>query len=68
MTITAEATGPASEQKAGVGRIARVTGPVVDVEFPHDAIPETRSLSTSVTTSSAPSLSSRPTDSSVARR
>ncbi|WP_424467150.1 F0F1 ATP synthase subunit beta [Pseudoclavibacter helvolus] len=24
---------------AGVGRIARVTGPVVDIEFPHDAIP-----------------------------
>ncbi|MFM6962915.1 MAG: F0F1 ATP synthase subunit beta, partial [Micrococcales bacterium] len=23
----------------GVGRIARVTGPVVDIEFPHDAIP-----------------------------
>ncbi|MEY4458143.1 MAG: synthase subunit beta [Actinomycetota bacterium] len=25
--------------KSGVGRIARVTGPVVDIEFPHDAIP-----------------------------
>ncbi|KAB1657314.1 F0F1 ATP synthase subunit beta [Pseudoclavibacter chungangensis] len=25
--------------QAGVGRIARVTGPVVDIEFPHDAIP-----------------------------
>lgn len=24
---------------AGVGRVARVTGPVVDIEFPHDAIP-----------------------------
>ena len=24
----------------GVGRIARVTGPVVDIEFPHDAIPD----------------------------
>src|SRR5690606_37497090 len=23
----------------GVGRIARVTGPVVDIELPHDAIP-----------------------------
>ena len=23
-----------------VGRIARVTGPVVDIEFPHDAIPD----------------------------
>ena len=26
--------------KAGTGRIARVNGPVVDIEFPHDAIPE----------------------------
>ncbi|MCX6478107.1 MAG: F0F1 ATP synthase subunit beta, partial [Micrococcales bacterium] len=25
---------------AGTGRIARVNGPVVDIEFPHDAIPE----------------------------
>jgi vacuolar-type H+-ATPase subunit B/Vma2 len=50
MTITAEATGPASEQKAGVGRIARVTGPVVDVEFPHDAIPEIyNALKTTIT-------------------
>src|SRR6195952_3704083 len=24
----------------GVGRVARVTGPVVDIEFPHDSIPE----------------------------
>src|SRR5206468_11568416 len=28
-------TGP-----VGVGRVARVTGPVVDIEFPHDSIPE----------------------------
>ncbi|RRD60620.1 F0F1 ATP synthase subunit beta [Leucobacter sp. OH1287] len=28
-----------AEQKKVVGRIARVTGPVVDIEFPHDAIP-----------------------------
>ncbi|MET0715829.1 MAG: F0F1 ATP synthase subunit beta, partial [Mycetocola sp.] len=29
-----------SEVKAGAtGRVARVTGPVVDIEFPHDAIP-----------------------------
>ena len=32
MTETAEVT-------QTVGRIARVTGPVVDIEFPHDAIP-----------------------------
>ncbi|WP_017791777.1 F0F1 ATP synthase subunit beta [Leucobacter salsicius] len=35
MTETAVA---ANEAKV-VGRIARVTGPVVDIEFPHDAIP-----------------------------
>ena len=35
MTETAAA---ANEAKV-VGRIARVTGPVVDIEFPHDAIP-----------------------------
>ena len=28
-----------TQNKAGTGRIARVTGPVVDIEFPHDAIP-----------------------------
>ncbi|MEN9740823.1 MAG: synthase subunit beta [Actinomycetota bacterium] len=30
----------ATKTKAAVGRIARVTGPVVDIEFPHDAIPD----------------------------
>ncbi|UFS60053.1 F0F1 ATP synthase subunit beta [Subtercola endophyticus] len=41
MTPTATDTSPAAaETKApGIGRIARVTGPVVDIEFPHDAIP-----------------------------
>ena len=38
MTNTLLAQGEAATQ-AGVGRIARVTGPVVDIEFPHDAIP-----------------------------
>ena len=28
------------QQKAGTGRIARVLGPVVDVEFPRDAVPD----------------------------
>src|SRR6478752_2571729 len=32
--------GRATQAAGGVGRIARVTGPVVDIEFPHDAIPE----------------------------
>ncbi|WP_282825947.1 F0F1 ATP synthase subunit beta [Gulosibacter sediminis] len=31
-----QSTAPAA---AGVGRIARITGPVVDIEFPHDAMP-----------------------------
>lgn len=30
----------AAKTQATVGRIARVTGPVVDIEFPHDAIPD----------------------------
>ena len=33
-----------------VGRVARVTGPVVDVEFPHDAIPDIyNALKTTIT-------------------
>ena len=35
MTATTETT-------TGVGRVARVTGPVVDVEFPVDSMPEIR--------------------------
>ena len=34
MTVTQDAV-----STTGVGRIARVTGPVVDVEFPPDAMP-----------------------------
>jgi F-type H+-transporting ATPase subunit beta len=35
---------------AGTGRIARVTGPVVDIEFPHDAIPDIyNALKTTIT-------------------
>jgi F-type H+-transporting ATPase subunit beta len=30
----------ATEQKTGTGRIARVLGPVIDVEFPRDAVPD----------------------------
>src|SRR3954466_4737236 len=34
----------------GVGRVARVTGPVVDIEFPHDSIPEMyNALKTTIT-------------------
>ena len=38
MTLTAPETEQTTEP--GVGRVARVTGPVVDIEFPHDSIPE----------------------------
>ena len=39
--MTDTATAPVAEATGGaVGRIARVTGPVVDIEFPHDSIPE----------------------------
>src|SRR3954463_13142100 len=30
----------ATDSKTGVGRVVRVIGPVVDVEFPRDAMPE----------------------------
>ncbi len=39
MTATTEERGTVQDQ-GGVGRIARVTGPVVDIEFPADAIPD----------------------------
>ncbi|SJM57749.1 F0F1 ATP synthase subunit beta [Gulosibacter sp. 10] len=39
MTTNATFDRQAEAQSAGVGRIARVTGPVVDIEFPHDAMP-----------------------------
>ena len=36
--------------EVGVGRVARVTGPVVDIEFPHDAIPDIyNALKTTIT-------------------
>jgi F-type H+-transporting ATPase subunit beta len=35
---------------AGIGRVARVTGPVVDIEFPHDEIPAVyNALKTTIT-------------------
>src|SRR6202522_438243 len=40
MTGTNEKTPEASEAPAGNGRVARVIGPVVDVEFPADQMPE----------------------------
>jgi len=47
MTLTAPETEKTVEP--GVGRVSRVTGPVVDIEFPHDAIPEVyNALKTSI--------------------
>ena len=39
-TATQKARASEAPGALGVGRVARVTGPVVDIEFPHDAIPE----------------------------
>jgi len=38
-TATAAKSPAATTEPAGTGRIARVNGPVVDIEFPHDKIP-----------------------------
>jgi F-type H+/Na+-transporting ATPase subunit beta len=40
MTATTPETVPGSGAAAGVGRVSRVIGPVVDIEFPADAMPE----------------------------
>ena len=45
MTATV-AEGTATAPAGGVGRISRITGPVVDVEFPADAMPEPYNLLT----------------------
>src|SRR6266446_5256282 len=40
MTATVENSAASGEAAAGTGRVARVTGPVVDVEFPAEHMPE----------------------------
>jgi F-type H+-transporting ATPase subunit beta len=40
MTATIEDTATGTAPEGGVGRVARVIGPVVDVEFPSDSMPE----------------------------
>jgi F-type H+-transporting ATPase subunit beta len=40
MTATVENTASSGEAAASTGRVARVIGPVVDVEFPADRLPE----------------------------
>ena len=42
------ATKKKAETSGATGRIARVNGPVVDIEFPHDAIPEIYNALTTV--------------------
>ena len=37
--MTDTATAPVQSRARADGRIARVTGPVVDIDFPHDSIP-----------------------------
>jgi F-type H+-transporting ATPase subunit beta len=46
MTATATDTAPPADASGGVGRISRIIGPVVDVEFPGDAMPEQYNLLT----------------------
>ena len=38
MTVTEDR--PTNQQTQAAGRVVRVTGPVVDVEFPRDAMPD----------------------------
>ena len=40
MTVTLDSNNTEAGTEGGVGRVARVIGPVVDVEFPADQIPD----------------------------
>src|SRR3954454_24837986 len=50
MTATVSDNAVAAEAAGGVGRIARIIGPVVDVEFPVEAMPEQYNLLTTEVT------------------
>ena len=50
MTATVSDTAWTAPAAGGVGRIARIIGPVVDVEFPSDAMPEQYNLLTTEVT------------------
>ncbi|MBB2985384.1 F0F1 ATP synthase subunit beta [Terracoccus luteus] len=50
MTATVSDTAVSTEAQGGVGRISRIIGPVVDVEFPSDAMPEQYNLLTTEVT------------------
>ena len=48
--MTATASEQSSAKVAGTGRVSRVIGPVVDIEFPRDALPEIyNALKTTIT-------------------
>ncbi|MEZ5200482.1 MAG: hypothetical protein R2742_03865 [Micropruina glycogenica] len=40
MTVTLDSNSTEAGTEGGVGRVARVIGPVVDVEFPADQMPD----------------------------
>jgi len=46
MTATATETAAATPAEGGVGRVSRIIGPVIDVEFPADAMPSMYNLLT----------------------
>ena len=46
MTATVTETDTTADAPGGVGRISRIIGPVVDVEFPVDAMPNQYNLLT----------------------
>ena len=46
MTATVTETSTTAQAPGGVGRVSRIIGPVVDVEFPSDAMPEQYNLLT----------------------
>ncbi len=50
MTATVSDNAVAAEAAGGVGRISRIIGPVVDVEFPADAMPDQYNLLTTEVT------------------
>src|SRR6478752_5272454 len=53
MTATVSDTTWTAPPAGGVGRISRIIGPVVDVEFPSDAMPEQYNLLTTEVTLAA---------------
>ena len=46
MTATTTEGATATQNQAGAGRVSRIIGPVIDVEFPADAMPAMYNLLT----------------------